>query len=163
MGFLSRCHSGKDLRSRGGENLLIFLKLSGAPLQLQRGPQAPARGATGRYSLHASREGPSVFLCSHCQGQGPHLELRLEPQGSSPGRTWISWSFLGLHRGVRSHLVWSHAILCSSRARKECQASCRVDHRDRWFFSRSHRLSHLPSCFEWVLGVTVKSVQGSQV
>ena len=116
VGFLSRRHSGKDLRSRGGENLLIFLKLSGAPLQLRRGPQAPARGATGRYSLHASREGPSVFLCSHCQGQGPHLELRLEPQGSSPGRTWISWSLLGLHRGVRSRLVWRYACPHSSRA-----------------------------------------------
>ena len=34
--------------------------------------------------------GPAGFLCSRCQARGPHLQLRPEPQGSSPGTIWIS-------------------------------------------------------------------------
>ena len=51
----------------------------------------------------------SEFLCSHWRGRGPHLKLRLEPQGSSSMLTWISvflWSF---QRGVSPRLVWRHA------------------------------------------------------
>ena len=60
--------------------------------------------------------GLSGFLCSPCWGRGPHLDLRPEPQGSSPVLTWISgflWSFL---RGVRPCLMCRHASLLSSRA-----------------------------------------------
>ena len=51
----------------------------------------------------------SEFLCSRWRGRGPHLKLRLEPQGSSSMLTWISvflWSF---QRGVSPRLVWRHA------------------------------------------------------
>ena len=43
---------------------------------------------------------------------------------------------------------------------KQFHSSCQVDHRDRGLCLNG--LSHLPSCFELVLGVTVKSGQGSQ-
>ena len=49
--------------------------------------------------------GLSGFLSCWCRVLGPHLELRPEPQGSSPVQTWISvflWSF---NRGVRPRLV----------------------------------------------------------
>ena len=43
--------------STGGENLLVFLELWQVPLQLQWGPQAPARVTSGMASLLASCEG----------------------------------------------------------------------------------------------------------
>ena len=66
-------------------------------------------------SMRAVRDG-SGFFCSNCRGQGPHLELRPEPQGSSPLLTWISvllWSF---HRGVRPHVDKRHTRPLASRA-----------------------------------------------
>ena len=48
----------KGLISPGGENLLLFLQLRQVPLELQRGPQGPARVASGKASRHASCEGP---------------------------------------------------------------------------------------------------------
>ena len=36
----------------------FFFNCGGVPLELQRGPQLPARDASGRSSLHTSREGP---------------------------------------------------------------------------------------------------------
>ena len=56
------------------------------------------------------------FLSIRCWVLGPHLELRPEPQVSSPVLTWISrilWSF---NRGVRPCFVWRHANLLSSQA-----------------------------------------------
>ena len=41
----------KGLSSLCGENLLVFL-------ELRRGPQGPARGASGKSSRHASCKGP---------------------------------------------------------------------------------------------------------
>ena len=52
--------------------------------------------------------GLSGFLSSRCRGIGPHLELRLEPQGSSPVLTWISGFLWSFNRGVRPRLVWRH-------------------------------------------------------
>ena len=46
---------------------------------------------------------------------------------------------------------------------KQCQASCLVDMGICGFLSRATVLSHLPSCFKSILGVTIESVQGSQV
>ena len=44
----------------------------------------PPIGASGTSSLHASWMGLSGFLSSQCWVLGPHVELRPEPQGSSP-------------------------------------------------------------------------------
>ena len=85
----------------------------------------------GPVSTRVTR-GPSGFLCTRCRDQGPHLELRPETQGSSPGPTGISVFLWGVQRGVRPCLFWSHVCPLSSRARKQCQASCLVEHRDRW-------------------------------
>ena len=67
------------------------------------------------------------FLSIRCLGRGPHLELRLEPQGSSPVLTWIS-GFLWSSTGE------SVLILCGDmqvrfllELLKRCQGSCRVD------------------------------------
>ena len=114
-GFLSRRHSrkGPQLAWRGespGFSRVVAGLLSsynGDLRDLLVGPQGSP------VSTRVTR-GPSQFLCSRCRGRGPHLELRPEPQGSSPGPTWISGSLWGVHRGVRPRLVWSHASPLSS-------------------------------------------------
>ena len=56
------------------------------------------------------------FLSIRCRVLGPHLELKPEPQVSSPVLTWISGFLWSFHRGVRSRLVWRYACPHSSRA-----------------------------------------------
>ena len=66
------------------------------PLELRRGPQGPACVASGKSCLLSNCEGHLRIPPRQCRGIGPHLELRPEPQGSSPILTWISgflWSF----------------------------------------------------------------------
>ena len=109
------------------------------PLELQWTPQGPAHGALGNSNLHASCEGPSGFLCSRCQGQNPHLEMRPETLGFSPGPTWISvflWSF---HREVRPRLVRKHACLLSLEMETQCQASYWADIGIDVFLTSCHR------------------------
>ena len=57
------------------------------------------------------------FVCSRCRGRGPHLELRPETPGSSPGPTWISGFLCSVHRGVRasSRVEPCKSTLLSSR------------------------------------------------
>ena len=56
--FLQDATVEKGLISPGGENLLVFLELGQVPLELRRGPQRPARVASGKASLHVGCEGP---------------------------------------------------------------------------------------------------------
>ena len=83
--------------------------------------------------------GLSGFLCSRCQGPGPHLELRLKPQVSSPVLTWNSGLLWCFHRGVRPRLVWRHARPLSSRAGKAVSGFLSSSHRDRWPSLKVHR------------------------
>ena len=53
-----------------------------------------------------------------CNGRGPHLELRQEPQGSSAVLTWVSGCVSRFKQGVRSRHVWRHGTLLSSRVVK---------------------------------------------
>ena len=61
----------------------------------------------------------SGFLWGWCNGRGPHLQLRREPQGSSPVLTWILGCVCSFKQGVRSRLVLRHETLFSSRAVKD--------------------------------------------
>ena len=56
----------------------------------------------------------SGFLCSRCKGKGPHLNLSLQPQGSSPVLTWISGFLWSFNRAVRPRLMWRHGTLLPS-------------------------------------------------
>ena len=53
-----------------------------------------------------------------CNERRPLLELRQEPQGSSPVLTWVSGCLCHFKQGVRSRLVWRHGNLLSSRVVK---------------------------------------------
>ena len=103
------------------------------PLELPRGPQEPTRGTSGRFSLHASHEGPL----------GIPLQSLPGPRSSSAVEAGTSGFLsrddmnLGVPLGrpqVCQGLVSCEAMQVRSPLEpiKQCQASCRVDHRDRW-------------------------------
>ena len=58
------------------------------------------------------------FHWGWCNGRGPHLELRWEPQGSSPILMWVLGCVCHFKQGVKSRLVWRHETLLSSRVVK---------------------------------------------
>ena len=53
-----------------------------------------------------------------CNGRGPHLKLRWEPQDSSPVLTLISDCVCHFKQGVRFRRVWRHGSVLSSRVVK---------------------------------------------
>ena len=83
----------------------------------------------------------SGFLCSRCKGKGPHLNLSLQPQGSSPVLTWISGFLWRFNRGVRPRLVWRHGTPLPSRGLKEVSGFLSSGHRSLGLF-----LEVSPSC-----------------
>ena len=92
-------------------------------LELQWGHQGPACVASGKSSLHVSCEGPLWIPLQSLRVLGPHLELRPEPQDSSPVLTGILvflWSF---SKGLRPHLVWRQ---CKSTFFSSCNSSVRL-------------------------------------
>ena len=88
----------------------------GVPLELGQGLQGPSHVASGKSSLLASCKGLLGIPLHRCRVQGPHLELRPQPQGSSPLLTWISGFLWSFYRGVKPRLEWRHASLLSSPA-----------------------------------------------
>ena len=76
--------------------------------------------------------GLSRHLSRRCRGLCPHLKLRLEPQGSSPGLTWISGFLWSFNMGVRPCLFQSHGSPLSFRALKLVSGFLSSRHRDLW-------------------------------
>ena len=112
LGFLSKSLSGKgpQVALRGespGPSRVVAGFLSSYDGYF-RDPLVGPRG--GPVSTQVTR-GPLGFLCSLCQGRGPHLELRSETQGSALEPTWISRFLWGVHREVRA---WSRVEPCKS-------------------------------------------------
>ena len=69
--------------------------------------------------------GLSGLQWGRCNGRGPHLELRREPQDSFPVLTWVSGCVCHFKQGVRSRLVWGmeSAILSSCKGVSGLQES----------------------------------------
>ena len=84
MEFFSRCHN--VLR---GESPVFTLVAVGFLSSYNGDLRDPLLGPQGGPISTRVALGPSGFLCSLFRGRGPHLELRSEPLGSSPGPTWI--------------------------------------------------------------------------
>ena len=59
--------------------------------------------------------------------------------------------------------MWKHASPHFSRAVTVLSGFLSSLHRDLWLSRVATGLSHVPSCFEAILVVTVKSVQGRQL
>ena len=64
---------------------------------------------------------------------GLHLNLRPEPQDSSPVLTWISGFLWRFNSGVRLRLMWRHPSPLSSRAVKVLSAFLSSGHRNLGF------------------------------
>ena len=101
----------------------------------------------------------SGFLWGRCNGRGPHLQLRREPQGSSPVLTWISGCVQFQTGSQVSTCVeaWNSAFLSS------CQRGFRPPVELNWgpgaFLEIATGLSDLPSCCELILEFPFESVQ----
>ena len=93
--------------------------------------------------------GLSGFLSIRFWGRGPHLELRPEPQVSSPTQTCILGFLWSFHRGVRPVSCGDMQIRTPLELEKQCQASCRFDIGINIFLSRSHR-AVTPAIVFWV-------------
>ena len=111
VGFLSRPCSGEGPHlALRGESLGVSRVVTGNLgflLSCDRDLK-PACVASGKSSPIQVARGLSEFPCSQCRGTQPYLELRPEPQGSSPVLTWILrflWSFNSV---LRPRLVWRH-------------------------------------------------------
>ena len=74
------------------------------------------------------------FLSSRCRGIGPHLQLRPEPQGSSPVLAWISGFLWSLNRGFRPCLMGRHGTPLPSRGVKEVSCFLSSGHRGLGLF-----------------------------
>ena len=136
MGFLSRCCRGKGrhLRLRGESpgfsrvaagNMGFLLSYNGD----FRDPFV--RPQENPVSMRVVRA-LSGFLSNLSQIISPHLELKPQPQGSSPVHTWISGCLLSFDRGVRLHLLWRHASLLCCRAVTVESGFLSSSHRDLW-------------------------------
>ena len=109
MGFLLRPHGGKGphLALRGESP--GFSRVAAANLGFLSSYDGDLRDPLvgqqeSPVSMRAVRDG-SGFFCSNCRGQGPHLELRPEPQVSSPMLTCISGFLWSFHRAFNPRLV----------------------------------------------------------
>ena len=86
---------------------------NGPQLELRGESPGFSRGVAGFLSSYnRDLRDPLGFLCSRCWGRGPHLELRPEPQGSSPGTLDMDLGVpLGLPQGSQAS---SRVELCKS-------------------------------------------------
>ena len=145
MGFLSRCCSGK------GPHLALKGESPGVS-RVAEEPWGSSRVATwtsnplvlpqeSQVSIRVAR-GLLGFLSSRCRGIGPHLELRPEPQGSSPVLTWISGFLWSFNRGVRPRLVWRHGTPLPSRGVKGVSVFLSSGHRGLGLFLKVPRGCH---------------------
>lgn len=131
--------------------------------KLRRGTQGPTCGASGKSTLHACCEGPPGFLCSRLQDVGHHLELRPEPQCSSPVPTWISGSS-GVSTGESGLILCGDKQVTLLLSWKTVLGFLSCWDTGIGAFNRGATgLSHLAIMFRVNPRVTVESVQGSQV
>ena len=119
MGFLSRRCSGKGPQlALRGESPGVSKVAAGFLSSYDGDFRDPLVWSQGSPVSTPVAMGPSLFLCNRFRGQGPHLELRPEPQVSFPGTTSISGFLWGIHRGFRPHVLWNHASPLSSQLGK---------------------------------------------
>ena len=104
--------------------------------------------------------GLSGLLWVWCNGRGPHLELRQEPQVSSPFLTRMAESLQSWDRRVRPRLVWRNGTPLASRVVHGMTghlSSCMWNLR---FWGTMHRGVSAPSFCAFIHRVTFKEVTG---
>ena len=158
MGGIS--HGGP--RQSGKEFLSSHRTSRGGSLNLK-----VERNSRGRDTIPKDPDDPihsryNGFPSSQCRGGGPHLELRPEPQVSSPVLTWISgflWSFQGSQASSRVEICKSPFV---SSFNSSVRLPAELTQGSVSFSQGATGLSHWPWCFESILRVTVESVQWNQ-
>ena len=113
-------------------------------------------------SMRVTR-GLSGFLSSRCRVLSPRLELRPEPEFSSPALTCILGFLWSLHRGVRPRLEWRHASLFLPRCSSSVRLPSELTRGSVSFPRGATGLSHVSLWCESILTVTVVAMQGNQV
>ena len=94
-------------------------------------------------SMRVTR-GLSGFLSSRCRVLSPRLELRPEPEFSSPALTCILGFLWSLHRGVRPRLEWRHASLVLPRCSSSVRLPSELTRGSVSFPRGATGLSHMP-------------------
>ena len=115
LGFLLK-RSSSRVEGRISWFFLRCVRKLGIPLALRRGPQGPVHVGSGKFSLHASFEGPLRIPLQSRPGQRSSSGVETGTSGflsSADMDLGFLWHF---HRGVRPHLMWRHANLLSSQA-----------------------------------------------
>ena len=131
--FSQEAAAEKGLSSRGGENLLVILELWRVPLQLRRGPQGPACGASGRSSVHASHEGPLGIPLQSLPGLRSSSGVEAGISGFLSSANMNLEVTLGCPQTFQGHVSCGVMQVCSPlESEKQCQTPCRLHHRDRW-------------------------------
>ena len=112
----------------------FFSSWGGVPLKLQQGPQGPASGASGRYSLKASRKGPLGIPLQSLPGLRFSSGVEVETSG------FLSRADMDLGVPLRHPEGSQDLLSCGAMQvrspldpEKQFQSSCRVDHRDQCF------------------------------
>ena len=129
-----------------------FSRVAAGALDLRRGPQGTALGASGKASPLASSTGasrgplgirlPSISGPKICCGFGAR------PEVSSPVLTWILGYFWSLPSGVSPRLEWGHTRAISCRAVAAVSRFPSHGTRDLWHYLEAFprgfptRLSH---------------------
>ena len=109
VGYLLRRRSGKGphltLRGKSPGFSRVAAAILGFPSSYDKDLKDPlVWPQESPVSMRVAR-GVSEVLSIRCWVLGPHLDLRLPPQFSSPLLTWISWFLCSFHRVVRPCLV----------------------------------------------------------
>ena len=98
-----------------------------------------------------------------CNGRGPHLQLRQEPQGSSPFQTLIAGSMPSWDRRGRPHLVLRHGTRLPLEVFTGLQATCRAVFGTCGFFWTMHGGVSTPSCCDFIHRVAFQEVSRHRI
>ena len=136
-----------------------FLKLGS--LDLRRGPQGASHVAYGKSRIFSRLRGLTGFLWSWCNGIEPHLELRKEPQASSPVLTWISGLCIQFQKGSQVSTcveAWNSDFFSSHKRGFRPPVELNLGPGSLLEFATG--VSVLPSCCELILWVTFEGLRG---
>ena len=105
----------------------------------------------------------SEFYWVWCSGRAPHLELRWEPQGSSPFLTSIAGFLYSWNRRVRPRLVLRKGTLLASRVVQGDRPLVALYLEPAGFSGRCNWGVSAPSCCDFIHRVTFEEVSGHRV
>ena len=98
-----------------------------------------------------------------CNGRGPHLQLRQEPQGSSPFQTPIAGSLQSWDRRGRPRLVLRHGTPLATRGVLGVTGHLSSCIWNLWVLRTTHGGVSAPSCCDFIHRVEFKEVSGHRV